>query len=150
VLLVLIGVALLIQYVVPQVGVGTLVLLAIGGAFLAGWLFGGSWFSMVPGVLLVSLAVARLVEDLGIFAGPGVSVPGIVSLALALGFLVIWLIAYRSERRWAWPLWGAAVFGLIGFAQASGWILGMRELGAVWPVLIIVVGLLLLLNTRRR
>lgn len=150
VLLVLVGAALLIQYVLPGVGVGTLVLLAIGLAFLAGWIFGGSFFSMVPGVLLVFLALARLVEEVGLLFPRGQDVPGLTSLALAVGFIVIWLIASSRNRRWGWPLWAAGIFGLVGVVQASGWIIGMPELGVIWPVLIILVGLALMLGARRR
>lgn len=150
VLLVLIGVGLLLQYFVQDVRVSTLVLAAIGGAFLASWAFGGSRPSMVPGVLLVALALALLIEDLGLIAAPGQAVAGLAALTLAGGFLVIWLIDYTAQRRSNWPLWGAGIFGLIGFAQASGQVVGIPELGALWPVLIIVVGLLLLFNARRR
>jgi hypothetical protein len=150
VLLVLIGVGLLVQFFVPDVRIGTLVLAAIGGAFLAGWIFGGSRVSMVPGVLLVALSAGLLAEDLGLILAPRAAVPGLISFSLAVGFLAIWLLAYRAERRWSWPLWGAAIFGLIAFVQASGQLVGIPELGAIWPVLLIALGVLLLLNARRR
>lgn len=152
VLLVLIGMALLLQYVMQGTGIGagTLVLLAIGLAFLAGWLFGGSFFSMVPGVLLVALALARLIEELGLIFPRGEDVPGLTSLALAAGFVVIWLIAYWRGRRWGWPLWAAGIFGLVGVVQASGWIIGIPEFGLLWPIIIIVIGVLLLIVARRR
>lgn len=149
VLLVLIGVALLLQYVVPAVSVGTLVLLAIGLAFLAGWLFGRSWFSMIPGVLFVALGVAELIEDLALLGPAGEDVAGLASAALAIGFLVIWGVGQATGRRWSWPLWGAGLFGLIAVAQLSGRLIGIQELGFLWPVLIIVVGVLLLMNARR-
>ncbi|HWH23313.1 MAG TPA: hypothetical protein VNW68_00300 [Candidatus Limnocylindria bacterium] len=145
VLLVLIGLGLLIQYLFPTVGVGTLVLLAIGLAFLAGWLFGGSWFSMIPGALLVALAVARLIEELGLYVGPGVT-----ALSLAGGFLFIWLVAQTANRRFGWAAWAAAIFGLIGIVQISGRLTGVPELGAFWPIVIIVVGIVLLWSARRR
>lgn len=144
VLLVLVGVALLIQQVVPGVSAGTLVLLAIGVAFLAGWAFGGSWFSMIPGVLLISLATARLAQELNVFDGPGLT-----ALALGIGFLVIWLLALSTGRRYTWALWAAAIFGLVGLVQVSGRIAGLPDLGAFWPVVIIVIGVVLLLNGRR-
>ncbi len=150
VLLVLIGVGLLVQYFVPGVRPTTVVLAAIGGAFLAAWVVGGSRPSMVPGVLLVALALALLIEDLGLILAPGTAVPGLAALSLAAGFLVVWLIGYATQRRSTWPLWGAGIFGLIGFAQASGRLIGIPELGALWPVLIIAVGVLLLLSARRR
>ncbi|HWH36508.1 MAG TPA: hypothetical protein VNT28_01850 [Candidatus Limnocylindrales bacterium] len=150
VLLVLIGLALLVQYFVPSVSAGTLVLLAIGLAFLAGWLFGGSWVSMIPGVLVSSLGAAELIEDLALLGPAGDDVPGLASAMLALGFLAIWLLGYVSNKRSRWPLWGAAIFGLIGFAQLSGRILDLPVLGALWPLLIIGLGVIVLLSARRR
>ena len=149
VLLVLIGLALLVQYFVAAVSAGTLVLLAIGIAFLAGWLIGGSRFSMIPGVLVTALGVAELIEDLALLGPAGDDVPGLASTSLALGFLFIWLVGYVRGRRSSWPLWGAALFGLIGVAQLSGRLAGIPELGALWPVAIIAAGLLILLASRR-
>jgi len=127
VLLVLIGLALLVQYFVAAVSAGTLVLLAIGIAFLAG----------------------ELIEDLALLGPAGDDVPGLASTSLALGFLFIWLVGYVRGRRSSWPLWGAALFGLIGVAQLSGRLAGIPELGALWPVAIIAAGLLILLASRR-
>jgi len=149
VLLVLIGVALLVQIVWPQVSVGTLLLLAIGLAFLAAWLFSRSWFSMVPGVLIAALGVAELIEDLALLRPAGEDVPGLASSALAIGFLIIWAIAAATGRRWTWPLWGAALFGLIGVVQFSARI-AVPQLSVVLPIVVIVVGLLVLFNARRR
>jgi hypothetical protein len=145
VLLVLIGIGLLIQQLYPEVAVGTLVLLALGLAFLASWLVGGSWFAMIPGVLLVALAAARLLDDLGVYDGPGAT-----GLALAIGFLLIWLVAYARERRYTWSLWAAGIFGLIAIVQLSGRIAGIPELTGFWPLVIIGLGILLLFNARRR
>jgi hypothetical protein len=149
-LLVLLGGGLLLQFAFPMLSVGTLLLLAIGLAFLAGWLIGGSWLSMFPGVLITALGLAELVEDLALLAPAGQDVPGLGSTALALGFLLIWLIGYLVGRRSTWPLWGAALFGLIGVAQLSGRLVGIPELGFLWPVVIIAIGVLLILNARRR
>jgi hypothetical protein len=150
VLLVLMGAGLLLQFVLPAVSVGTLLLLAIGLAFVTGWLIGGSRLSMFPGVLITALGLAELIEDLALLGPAGQDVPGLGSTALALGFVVIWLIGMSTGRRSSWPLWGAALFGLIGVAQLSGRVVGIPELGLVWPIVIIVIGGLLILNARRR
>jgi hypothetical protein len=144
VLLVLVGAGLLIQYFVPGVSSGTLVLAAIGLAFLAAWLFGRSRWAVVPGLLILALAVAGFARELHVYDGPGLT-----ALALAAAFLLIWLLNYSRGVRSSWPLWGLAIFGLIGLVQLSGRIAGIPELGALWPVLIIVIGVLLLLSSRR-
>ena len=150
VLLVLIGIALLVQFFIPNVEAGTLILLAIGFAFLTGWVLAGSWVAMVPGVLILSLGVAELIEDLALLGPPGEDVPGLAASALAIGFALIWLLGYVRGRPSVWPLWGVAIFGLIGFAQLSGRLAGIPELGALWPILIIAVGVLLLFSARNR
>lgn len=145
ILLVLVGVGLLIQYFVPGVSAGTLVLTAIALAFLAAWLLGSSRWAVVPGLLILALAVAGLARELNVYDGPGLT-----SLALAAAFALIWLIDYARGVRSSWPLWGVAIFGLIGIVQISGRIVAIPELGALWPVLIIILGAVLLLGARGR
>jgi hypothetical protein len=149
VLLVLVGIALLVQYFLPNVSAGTVTFLAIATAFLAAWLIGRVWVAMVPGLIVLGLAVAELIEDLALLGPAGDDVPGLASSALAVAFLAIWVISTARGRRSMWPLWAAAIFGLIGAAQLSGRLVGIPSLSALWPVLIIGVGVLLLLNARR-
>ena len=144
VLLVLVGAGLLIEYFVPGISAGTLVLLAIAIAFLAGWLIGRSYVASIPGLLLLAIALARLVDETNLYNGPGTT-----SVFLAIAFLVIWAILYLRRRPRMWPLWGAAIFGLVGAVQLSGQIAGIPQLGALWPLAIIAVGVLVLLNARR-
>lgn len=145
ILLVLVGAGLLIQYFVPDVSAGTLVLTAIALAFLAAWLFGRSRWAVVPGLLILGLAVAGLARELGVYSGPGLT-----AAALAVAFVLIWVLDYSRGVRSTWPLWGLAIFGLIAIVQISGRIVDIPELGALWPVLIIVIGVLLLFSARQR
>ncbi len=144
VLLVLVGAGLLIQYFVPDVSTWTLVLSAIAVACLLGFAFGGSRAALILGLLIGALAVARLIGELGVYSGPGTS-----ELALATAFLAIWIIDLGRGRRSSWPVWGVAIFGLIGLVQISGRLVVIPELGALWPVLIIGLGLLIMLSARR-
>ncbi len=150
VLLVLIGVALLVGYFVPGLSAGTLVLLAIGAALLAAWLIGGAWPAMVPGLIVLALGVAELIEDLALLGPAGEDVAGLWSISLAIAFAAIWLIGASRGRRSMWPLWAAGIFGLIGIAQLSGRLVNIPSLGFLWPVLIIGAGILLVMNARRR
>ncbi len=144
VLLVLVGLALLVQVAVPSVSAGTVLLLVLGFALIGSWLFGGSWLAAVAGLLLAGVAVGNLVGELGIYSGPGRT-----GLAVAAAFVVIWLIKMLRHERGTWPLWGAAIFGLIGLVQISGQLTSIPEFNWFWPAVIIVVGLLLIVSARR-
>jgi hypothetical protein len=148
ILLVLVGVALLVQAALPPnvaISAGTVLLFAIGAALIAGWLFGGSWFAAIPGLLLFALGVAKLISELNIYTGPGTT-----ALSLAVAFVLIWAIGLARHRRSNWPLWAAGILGLIGVVQIAGQLTAIPELGVVWPVVIIVVGILLVISARRR
>ena len=67
---------------------GTVLLLAIGVALVAGWLFGGSWFAAIPGLLLLALGVARADPR----AATSTTGPVSTALSLAAAFVVIWVI----------------------------------------------------------
>jgi len=150
VLLVLVGVALLIEFLVPAISFTTVLLLAIAAAFLAGSLLGGPRFLVVPGLLILALGVAELLEDMAVLGPAGQDVNGLWSASLAIAFLAIWAIGYSTRRRSVWPLWGAAIFGLIGFVQLSSRFVNIPELGALWPLLIIGAGVILLVGARSR
>ena len=147
ILLVLVGVGLLIQAAVPTntVTTGTVLLLAIGIALVAGWLFGGSWFAAIPGLLLMALGAAGLTRELRIYDGPGLT-----ALSLAVAFLIIWIISLWRDRHSRWPLVAAAILGLIGLIQVFGQLSNIPELNVVWPIVIIIVGVILLIVARRR
>src|SRR5688572_6414298 len=147
ILLVLVGIALLIQAAVPAntVSTGTVLLIAIGVALVAGWVFGGSWFAAVPGLLLLALGAAGLIRELNVYDGPGLT-----AISLAVAFLIIWIIGLWRDRRSRWPLVAAAILGLIGAIQVFGQLSNIPELNVVWPIVIIVVGMILLVVARRR
>ena len=146
VLLVLVGIALLIQTVMPPntLSAGTVLLYALGGALVVGWLFGGSWLAVIPGLLLLALGVARTIGELNIYTGPGTT-----ALSLALAFVMIWLIGLTRQRRSRWPIVAAVALAVVGLIQVSGQLSSLPELSFIWPVVIIVVGVLLLVSGRR-
>jgi hypothetical protein len=142
----MVGAGLLIEYFVPSISFATLVLAAIDVALFATVIMGGIRFALVPALLIGALVVARLLEELHIYSGPETT-----AFALAVAFALIWLTGEVREprRRSNWPLWGVAIFGLIGIAQISGRVLSIFDLGPFWPLVIIVLGVILVLTTRR-
>ena len=149
VLLVIIGAGLMVQFVFPDISAGTLILLALGAAFLGAWLTGRSWFAMVPGFVLLALGVGELIEDLALIKPAHQDVPGLSATALAIAFLVIWVVARLGNRRWIWPLWAAAIFAVIGIPQLATLVVLPEIGGALVPVVIIVLGFIVLFNWRR-
>jgi hypothetical protein len=145
ILLVLVGVALLIQAALPTyVTTGTVLLIAIGVALIAGWLFSGSWLAIIPGLLLLALGIANLIRELNIYTGPGIT-----AFSLAVAFVLIWAIGLARDRPSRWPLVLAGILGLVGAVQIVGRLSAVPELGFVWPIVIVAVGVLLLINARR-
>jgi len=127
ILLVLVGIALLIQAAVPAntVSTGTVLLIAIGVALVAGWVFGGSWFAAVPGLLLLALGAAGLIRELNVYDGPGLT-----AISLAVAFLVIWIIGLWRDRRSRWPLVAAAVVLALYLAFVAGLLIAGRRTDA--------------------
>ncbi len=135
-LLILLGIVFLIQQIFGWRG-DFLILLAIGGAFIAGYFFTRNYGLLIPGCILTGLAIG----DIGEKTLTGFDDFGV--LGLGIGFLLIYLIdlVYRKRNIW-WPLLPGGVLVLIGLASASG---QMAELvNLLWPILLILVGVLVL------
>jgi hypothetical protein len=145
-LLVVVGAGLAIQYFVPAISTTTLVLAGIAAVFFTIYAFGGPKVVLIPGLLIGALVVARLIDELNIYNGEGTT-----AIAVAVAFLVIWLLGLRgpSRRRSMWPLWGAAIFGLVGFIELMSSVSTLPILAGVWPVLLIGIGLLVVLSGGR-
>src|SRR3954451_22483954 len=86
-LLVVVGVGLTIQYFVPGISLGTLVLAGLAAGFFAAYAFGGPNAVLIPGLLIGALVVARVIDELHLYTGPGTT-----ALAVAGAFLIIWLL----------------------------------------------------------
>lgn len=141
--LVLIGVALLIQHFQPAISLTSLVVLALGLALGAVWLLGGVRGAFVPAAFLLALALARLVVELRLVNGEGWT-----ALFLGFGLLAIWGVSRWQRAKRSWALWLGLILVLIGLAQISLRAAGFRELGLIWPALIILIGGALLLRSR--
>jgi len=128
-----------------------LVLLGLGVVFLtagiatreAGWIIPGGILSGIgAGIALVDGPLTGLV--------PG-DEGGLFMLAFAGGWFLITLLTglFTDETHW-WALIPGGIMALIGLAAGYGSIFAwtLEALGRVWPIALIVVGLVVLFRSR--
>lgn len=142
VILIMIGLGLLAARITGMTG-GSFVLLFLGGVFLAGYLARQAYGLLVPGGILLGLGVGDLLQ------GAFPSLEGLNSIGLGLGFMSIFAIDWLSSRRerW-WPLVPGGILVLVGLADTSESMAQMLQ--ALWPFLLILVGLFLLFGSSIR
>ena len=143
ILLVLLGVALFIKQVNPAISFTSLFLLALGLAFGAAWIVGGWRGATVPAAILLALAAARLGGELQLLTGDGWT-----PLFLGTGLLIAWAVGLMQGVRREWALWIGLVLALYGLAQVWAFVPGLPNLGWIWPIALIVLGIILLLRRR--
>lgn len=122
----------------------SVVLCALGGLFIASYLFTRGYALLVVGGIILGLGIgsvgARTMWVYGEFT----------ELGLGVGFVLIYLIQLLYERRahW-WPLLPGGVLILLGF---QAWRDFRRFLFSEsgWPLILVIVGSLILLGALRR
>jgi hypothetical protein len=127
--------------------IGRFVTMFIGLALLSVFVVTREYGFLVPGSILTGIGIGIVLDS----AASGEAESGVMMLALAGGFLGIWVIGsiYRlSENHW-WPLIPGGILTLIGLVQLTRTdVAGALRL---WPVVLIVLGAFLLAKaiTRR-
>ena len=127
--------------------IGRFVTMFIGLALLSVFVVTREYGFLVPGSILTGVGIGIVLDS----AASGEAESGVMMLALAGGFLGIWVIGsiYRlSENHW-WPLIPGGILTLIGLVQLTRTdVAGALRL---WPVILIVLGAFLLAKaiTRR-
>ncbi len=139
-ILIVLGVGLLAMQLM-QPGFGQpLILFLIGAAFLVGYFIRRSYGLLIPGCILVGLALGSLgVQIFGQFGD-------LTVIGLGIGFVAIYVIdlLYRRVTHW-WPLIPGGILIVVGLAQAleeNPNFAVLWEKG--WPLILVLVGLLLL------
>jgi hypothetical protein len=145
VFIVLLGVGLLARQIDGRLSLTAVVLLALGLTFVGYWLVSRSTWSLVPALLLLSLAAGRLFGDLRIVEGDGPT-----ALLLGAALLVVWAAGRRRRRGLDWALWLGGILLLVGAAQSSGRVPGLPDVSGLWPLLVVGVGILLIVASTRR
>lgn len=138
-ILVALGLALLAGRFVPGFA-GELVVLGLGGAFLALYFYTRQYGLLVPGGVLTGLG-------LGIVAQRTFG-PQSVTIGLGIGFVLVWVFdrLYTRASNW-WPLVPGGILTAAGLAAAVP-SLG-RYADVLWPLVLLVVGAVLIVMALR-
>ncbi len=150
--------------------VAGLVLVAIGGLLLLGrWVpDAGEYVVLAIGLVLLVVFFATgeygfLVPG-GIISGIGAGIPlatayegqlggGLFLIAMAVGFLLIWILGllFRVREHHWWPLVPGLILGTLGASLTAGERgRGIADaIAAGWPALLVVAGVLMLIGAFR-
>jgi hypothetical protein len=140
--LLVLGALLLIDQALPEYrGLGNVVVLAAGLAFLLLWVFRRGTFSLYAGAFLTASAVPRLVEEAtGMVVGNGFG-----TLCYGLAFLFVAAVRFTRAGGLGWQALIGALLVVLGASQMA-----LPNLAAiVFPALLVVLGLVLLTRGSR-
>jgi hypothetical protein len=131
------GGLLLLQQLFPQFqAVGSVVVLAIGLAFLVKWAVDRGAASLYAGSIITALALPGLLNAAGIEAN------GLTTFFLGVAFLFIAAVRVATGGGLGWQLWFGGLLAVIGGAQIANAPLG----GYILPVILVALGLLLIVR----
>lgn len=131
------GALLLIQQAFPQFrSLGSVVVLAIGLAFLVKWAIDRGTGSLYAGAIITALAVPGLLNAAGIEAN------GLSTFSFGVAFLFIAGVRAASGGGVGWQLWLGGFLALLGGVSIAGASFG----GYVVPILLVALGALLILR----
>jgi hypothetical protein len=131
------GGLLLIQQIFPQFqALGSVVVLAIGLAFLVKWAIDRGTGSLYAGAIITALAVPGLLNSAGIEAN------GLSTFCFGIAFLFIAAVRAASGGGWGWQVWFGGLLAIVGGASMSSSTAG----DIVVPLLLVALGAALLLR----
>jgi hypothetical protein len=129
------GGLLLLQQVFPQfAAVGSVIVLAIGLAFLVKWVIDRGTASLYAGAIITALAVPGLLNAAGIEAN------GLTTFSLGVAFLFIAVVRLATGGGIGWQVWFGGLLAVIGGAQIANAPLG----GYILPLILVALGILLI------
>ena len=131
------GGLLLVEQVNPAfASVGSLLVLAIGFAFLIKWVVSRGTGSLYAGAIITALAAPGLLNTAGIQAN------GLGTFSFGLAFLFIAAVRAASGGGWGWQVWFGGLLALVGGASITSPTAG----GLIVPILLVALGAALLLR----
>jgi len=131
------GGLLLIQQLFPQFeALGSVLVLAVGLAFLVKWAVDRGTGSLYAGAIITALAVPGLLNAAGIEAN------GLSTFSLGIAFLFIAGVRAATGGGFGWQLWFGGLLALIGGVNIANASLG----GLILPALLVAIGATLILR----
>jgi len=131
------GGLLLIQQIFPQFqALGSVVVLAIGLAFLVKWAIDRGTGSLYAGAIITALAVPGLLNSAGVEAN------GLSTFSFGIAFLFIAVVRLASGGGVGWQLWFGGLLALLGGVNIANASLG----GLILPIVLVSLGGLLILR----
>ena len=129
------GGLLLLQQAFPQFeALGSVVVLAIGLAFLVKWAIDRGTASLYAGAIITALAMPGLLNAAGVEAN------GLSTFSLGVAFLFIAVVRLATGGGVGWQLWFGGLLAVIGGASIVNAPLG----GYVLPLVLVGLGILLI------
>jgi hypothetical protein len=135
------GGLLLVQQAYPELeSAGSLLVLAIGLAFLVKWAIDRGSGSLYAGAIITALAAPGVIQVAGVHAD------GLGTFSLGVAFLFIAAVRAASGGGWGWQLWFGGLLALIGAAAMTSSTAG----DLVVPLVLVALGAALLLRDAGR
>ena len=113
---------------------GSLVVLAVGLAFLIKWAIDRGTASLYAGAIITALAAP------GVLNAAGVDLDGLGTFCFGVAFLFIALVRFATGGGWGWQLWFGGLLAILGGVNMTSAAAG----GLIVPVALIVLGVVLL------
>jgi hypothetical protein len=131
------GGLLLIQQLFPEFkALGSVVVLAVGLAFLVKWAIDRGTGSLYAGAIITALAAPGLLNAAGIEAN------GLTTFSLGIAFLFIAIVRAVSGGGFGWQLWFGGLLALLGGVNIANASLG----GLIIPAVLLALGAMLILR----
>lgn len=134
VFLLVFGGLLLIQQLYPQSqSLGSLLVLAVGLAFLIRWVINRGTGSLYAGAIITALAIPPALTNAGL------SREGLGTLCLGIAFLFIALVRMMGGGGFGWQAWFGGLLTVIGAVN----LIQPQVGGLIVPVALVVAGVIL-------
>ena len=135
ILLLVLGIGLLIEILIPDLSFGSLFILGAGVAFGAAWLWGHIVGATMPALVLTAWGLATVGRDFDVLVGDGWN-----TLFIGIAFLIGWGLGHVQHVRREYALWIGVILGVIGLADTSDALPFDLSFAVIIPLVMIGLG----------